>query len=233
MVELHTSSLRVGRVAARRRWVADFAWPATRGLAASLSLAVVGLFALPAAAQGPKPEAAVVSASAVATTPMPAASAAPAAAETAAPVVGTVSPAVAGSVALGPEAAPMTDEPVLEARLLKLSEELRCLVCQNESLASSRAELADDLRREVRSLLSEGKTDQQVKNFLVERYGDFVLYRPELKPMTWLLWFGPFVLLLGAVAGLWWYLRQRRQLADTAPALSDAERARVDQWLKD
>jgi cytochrome c-type biogenesis protein CcmH len=107
------------------------------------------------------------------------------------------------------------------------------LVCQNESLASSRAELADDLRREVRSLLSEGKTDQQVKNFLVERYGDFVLYRPELKPMTWLLWFGPFVLLLGAVAGLGWYLRQRRQQADSAPALSDAERARVDQWLKD
>ena len=127
----------------------------------------------------------------------------------------------------------MTDEPVLEARLLKLSEELRCLVCQNESLASSRAELADDLRREVRSLLSEGKSDQQVKNFLVERYGDFVLYRPEIKPMTWLRWFGPFVLLLGAVAGLGWYLRQRRQLADTAPALSDAERARVDQWLKD
>jgi cytochrome c-type biogenesis protein CcmH len=134
---------------------------------------------------------------------------------------------------LGPEAAPMTDEPVLEARLLKLSEELRCLVCQNESLASSRAELADDLRREVRSLLREGNSDQQVKNFLVERYGDFVLYRPEIKPMTWLLWFGPFVLLLGAVAGLGWYLRQRRQLADTAPALSDAERARVDQWLKD
>ena len=127
----------------------------------------------------------------------------------------------------------MTDEPVLEERLLKLSEELRCLVCQNESLASSRAELADDLRREVRSLLREGNSDQQVKNFLVERYGDFVLYRPELKPMTWLLWFGPFVLLLGAVAGLWWYLRQRRQQADTAPAMSDAERARVDRWLKD
>ena len=79
----------------------------------------------------------------------------------------------------------------------------------------------------------EGNSDQQVKNFLVERYGDFVLYRPEIKPMTWLLWFGPFVLLLGAVAGLGWYLRQRRQQADTAPALSDAERARVDQWLKD
>jgi cytochrome c-type biogenesis protein CcmH len=127
----------------------------------------------------------------------------------------------------------MTDEPVLEARLLKLSEELRCLVCQNESLASSRAELADDLRREVRELLREGKSDQQVKTFLVERYGDFVLYRPEIKPLTWLLWFGPFVLLLAAVAGLGWYLRQSRALAHTPPVLSDAERARADQWLKD
>ena len=232
MGALHISSVWFGRVAARRRWVAGFALPATRGLAASLSLAVVGLFPLPVAAQSPKPDAAVVSASAAATTPLPA-PASPAAAVVTTPVVGATNPTVAGSGALGPEAAPMTDEPVLEARLLKLSEELRCLVCQNESLASSRAELADDLRREVRSLLSEGKSDQQVKNFLVERYGDFVLYRPEIKPMTWLLWFGPFVLLFGAVAGLWWYLRQRRQLADKAPAMSDAERARVDQWLKD
>ena len=117
--------------------------------------------------------------------------------------------------------------------MLSLSEELRCLVCQNESLASSRAELADDLRREVRDLLREGKSDQAVKDFLVQRYGDFVLYRPELKPLTWLLWFGPFALLLGAVAGLWWYLRQRRRQAEVSPALSDEERARVDQWLKD
>ena len=233
MGALHTSSLWVGRVAARRNWLAGFGLPARRGLVASLSLAVAGLFQLPAAAQGPKPEAGVVSASAVANTALPAASAAPAAAVANAPGVGATTPTVVGTGALGPEAAPMTDEPVLEARLLKLSEELRCLVCQNESLASSRAELADDLRREVRSLLSEGKSDQQVKNFLVERYGDFVLYRPEIKPMTWLLWFGPFVLLFGAVAGLWWYLRQRRQLADKAPAMSDAERARVDQWLKD
>jgi len=228
----HTSSLWAGLNAAKRSPVAGLA------LAASLSLTVAGLWPSPAAAQGPQPAAAGVSAPAAANAPLPAgpAAAAPAAsnaAVAAAPLVGAAQPAVAGSAALGPEAAPMTDEPELEARLLKLSEELRCLVCQNESLASSRAELADDLRREVRSLLSEGKSDQQVKNFLVERYGDFVLYRPELKPSTWLLWFGPFVLLLGAVVGLWRYLRQRRQLADTAPALSDAERARVDQWLKD
>jgi cytochrome c-type biogenesis protein CcmH len=134
---------------------------------------------------------------------------------------------------LGPQAAPLSDEPELEARLNKLSEELRCLVCQNESLASSRAELADDLRREVRGLLREGNSDQAVKDFLVARYGDFVLYRPEVKPLTWLLWFGPFVLLIGALAGLWWYLRQRRALPDATPGLSEAERARVDQWLKD
>ena len=230
---MHTSSHVDGLNAARRSGVAGAGLPARRGLAASLSLAVAGLFQLTAAAQGPKPAAAVVSAPAAVTNPLPAAPVVPAAAVSTAPMVGATSPSLAGSGALGPEAAPMTDEPVLEARLLKLSEELRCLVCQNESLASSRAELADDLRREVRSLLREGKTDPQVKHFLVERYGDFVLYRPELKPLTWLLWFGPFVLLLGAVAGLWWYLRQRRMLADTAPAMSDAERARVDQWLKD
>jgi len=96
-----------------------------------------------------------------------------------------------------------------------------------------RARYGKVLGSAVNPVLREGNSDQQVKNFLVERYGDFVLYRPEIKPMTWLLWFGPFVLLLGAVVGLWRYLRQRRQLADSAPALSDAERARVDQWLKD
>ena len=232
MGALNTPSHFVGLDAARRSGVAGFGLPTRRALAASLSLAVAGLFQLTAAAQGPKPAPADVSASAAVTTPLPAASAAPAAAV--APAPESSGQAVAPPIStLGPEAAPMTDEPVLEARLLKLSEELRCLVCQNESLASSRAELADDLRREVRSLLSEGKTDQQVKSFLVERYGDFVLYRPELKPMTRLLWFGPFVLLLGAVSGLGWYWRQRRKLADTAPALSDAERARVDLWLKD
>ena len=232
MGALSTHSHFVGLDTARRSGVAGFGLPARRVLAASLSLAVAGLFQLTAAAQGPKPAPADVSASAAVTPPLPAASTAPAAAVAPAPLSSGQAVAPPTST-LGPEAAPMTDEPVLEARLLKLSEELRCLVCQNESLASSRAELADDLRREVRSLLSEGKSDQQVKSFLVERYCDFVLYRPELKPMTWLLWFGPFVLLLGAVSGLGWYLRQRRKLADTAPAMSDAERARVDQWLKD
>jgi len=159
---------------------------------------------------------------------------APLSATTTAPVTAAAPSEVAApGNGLGPQAAPLSEEPELDARLLLLSEELRCLVCQNESLASSRAELADDLRREVRDLLRQGKSDQAVKDFLVERYGDFVLYRPEVKPLTWLLWFGPFALLIGALVGLWVYLRQRRQQVDTTPALNDDERARVDQWLKD
>ena len=131
------------------------------------------------------------------------------------------------------EAQPMADDPALEARLIDISQELRCLVCQNESLASSRAELADDLRQEVRGLIREGKTDAEIKAFLVSRYGDFVLYRPEVKPLTWVLWFGPFLLLLLAVVGLLVYLRQRRRQQSDAPAaLSDDERARADDWLK-
>ena len=132
---------------------------------------------------------------------------------------------------VGREAPLMAEDPKLEARLVDISQELRCLVCQNESLASSHAELADDLRREVRELIRQGKTDQEVKDFLVARYGDFVLYRPEVKPLTWVLWFGPFVLLLVAAVFLGVYLRQRRQ--QVAPAvLSDEERARAQQWLK-
>ena len=107
------------------------------------------------------------------------------------------------------EAQPMAEEQQVEKRLLVIAEELRCLVCQNESLASSRAELAEDLRREVRKLIREEKTDAEIKSYLVERYGDFVLYRPQVKPLTWPLWFGPFFMLLVAVWGFWRYLRLR------------------------
>ena len=130
------------------------------------------------------------------------------------------------------EASPMAEDPVVEARLVHISQEIRCLVCQNESLSSSRAELADDLRREVRDLIRTNKSDQEIKDFLVSRYGDFVLYRPEVKPLTWVLWFGPFVALLIAAIFMWVYLRQRR--ATVKPhLLSEAERARVEQLLKD
>ena len=130
------------------------------------------------------------------------------------------------------EASPMAEDPVVEARLVHISQELRCMVCQNESLSSSRAELADDLRREVRDLIRANKSDQEIEDFLVSRYGDFVLYRPEVKPLTWVLWFGPFVVLLMAAIFLLAYLRQRR-LAVHPQALSDADRARVEQLLKD
>jgi len=135
--------------------------------------------------------------------------------------------------ALAKEAVPLAQEPEVEARLVKIAEELRCMVCQNESLASSHAELAEDLRREVRGLIKEGKNDDQVKEFLVARYGDYVLYRPEVKPLTWVLWFGPFLLFLIAVTGLLRYLRQRRQAMPAPAALSEAERARAEQLLKD
>jgi len=99
----------------------------------------------------------------------------------------------------------------LEARLKTLSEELRCLVCQNQTLADSTAPLAEDLRREVRELAQQGKTDAEIKQYLVARYGDFVLYKPPVTPTTWILWFGPFAFLLGG--GLLWFvvLRRRRR----------------------
>lgn len=128
------------------------------------------------------------------------------------------------------EAEPLANDPVLEARLNKLAEELRCLVCQNESLAGSRADLAQDLRREVRTKMREGMSDAQIKTYLVDRYGDFVLYRPPVKSTTWLLWFGPFLLLAGGVGGLVYFLkRQRKALPDEA--LSVEEEARVKSLL--
>ncbi len=110
-----------------------------------------------------------------------------------------------------------------DARLKNLEEELRCLVCQNQTLADSTAPLAQDLRREVRELAQQGKSDAEIKQYLVARYGDFVLYKPPVKPTTWLLWFGPFAFLLGG--GLVWYvvLRRRRRGGDNGPASEDLD----------
>ena len=108
------------------------------------------------------------------------------------------------------EAVPLAQNPAVEARLVAISEELRCLVCQNETLAASRAELADDLRKEVRRLIIEGKTDAEIKDYLVARYGDFVLYRPPVKSTTWLLWFGPIIILAVSIVALLAYLRKRK-----------------------
>ena len=96
-----------------------------------------------------------------------------------------------------------------EQRLKKLESELRCLVCQNQTLADSNAGLADDLRREVRTLAVAGKSDQEIRDYLVARYGDFVLYDPPVKSTTWLLWFGPFALLVVG-AGVWLAVLRRR-----------------------
>ena len=124
------------------------------------------------------------------------------------------------------EAPALADDPVVEQRLIAIAEDLRCLVCQNESLAGSRAELANDLRREVRSLIKSGKSDAEIKEFLVSRYGDFVLYKPPVKPTTWLLWFGPLVLLLGAIWLLIRTIRTTQSNANATP-LDAAQRAKA------
>jgi len=132
--------------------------------------------------------------------------------------------------AIANEAVPLADDPVTEQRLISISEEMRCLVCQNESLAGSRSDLANDLRREIRTLIKEGKSDDQIRNFMVERYGDFVLYRPPVKPITWLLWIGPFVILAIGIAGLLTYLRRRNSRVPNV-ILTAADNQKIDALL--
>lgn len=130
------------------------------------------------------------------------------------------------------EAQDMAKDPVLEKRMVGLAEELRCLVCQNESLASSHAELADDLRREVRELMQKGMSDQEIKDYLVARYGDFVLYEPPMKSYTLLLWLGPFALLMAGLGVLLFQLRKRRKTV-TETTLSPEAEARAAALLND
>lgn len=134
------------------------------------------------------------------------------------------------SLSVAKDAAPLAQDPVLEQRLISISEEMRCLVCQNESLAGSRSDLANDLRREIRTLIQEGKSDDQIRTFMVERYGDFVLYRPPVKPITWLLWIGPFVILVIGIVVLLSYLR-RRNLSIPSTALSKTDNEKIDALL--
>ncbi|KAF1693711.1 cytochrome c-type biogenesis protein [Pseudoxanthomonas koreensis] len=107
-----------------------------------------------------------------------------------------------------------------EARFRALTAELRCVMCQNQSLADSNAQIAQDMRREVLALMHQGKSDAEVKQFLVDRYGEFVLYRPTVSSHTWLLWFGPGVVLLGGAALLAWIVRRR---AAATPARQDGD----------
>lgn len=129
------------------------------------------------------------------------------------------------------EAAPMAADVEIEKRMVAISEELRCLVCQNESLAGSHAELAQDLRREIRKMIAEGKSDKEILDFMVGRYGDFVRYSPPVKPSTWLLWGGPFLLLVGGIGGLVVFLR-RRTHSPAPSGLSEEERRRADALLE-
>ena len=121
------------------------------------------------------------------------------------------------------------DTPAEELHFKKLIEEIRCLVCQNQSLVDSDAELAHDLRAEVYDMIQDGKSDEEIVEFLVARYGDFVLYNPPIKPSNYLIWFGPFVLLL--VAGILLLRAVRRQKSTPAPEITPEERARLDAIL--
>jgi len=122
------------------------------------------------------------------------------------------------------------EDPKIEQRMKTLTEQLRCMVCQNETLDASRADLAENLRKEIREQIQAGKTDQEIIAFLTQRYGDYVLYNPPVKKTTYLLWFGPFVLLIGGTAVLYRYVRNRREMIKETPLSAD-ERKRAEEIL--
>ncbi len=137
-----------------------------------------------------------------------------------------------GSAALqAKEAAPLAADEAVEKRMVAISDELRCLVCQNESLSGSHAELANDLRREIRTLIKEGKSDAEIMDFMVARYGDFVRYRPPVKGSTLFLWFGPAALLVTGLFVLIRYLRRRNEAISDAP-LNSEEQSQADALLQ-
>ena len=123
-------------------------------------------------------------------------------------------------------------EPEYQGRYNDLLHELRCLVCQNQTLADSGSGLADDLRLEVKRMLEEGLSDQQIFAFMSDRYGDFVLYNPPVKPRTWLLWFGPFVLLIGGLIGIRQVVRANNKTAKSS-TLTESEKKQVNAVIQD
>ena len=135
----------------------------------------------------------------------------------------------AASLRVAAEASPSAEDPALEARVTRVAEELRCLVCQNQTIADSNADLAKDLRREVRQMLEQGRSEAEVREFMVARYGDFILYRPPLRTSTLLLWLGPFALLCVAI----WVHRRivRDRAAPSSGPLSDEEQKRLQSLL--
>ncbi len=133
----------------------------------------------------------------------------------AASTAGAQASAAASAVRMeAPSAVPTAADPALEARMLAIASELRCLVCQNQTIADSHADLAADLRRQVTELLRQGKTDAEIRDYMTARYGDFVLYKPPLKATTTALWFGPAALLAIALAALGVTIARRNRLAD-------------------
>jgi len=137
---------------------------------------------------------------------------------------------LAATPALASDAVPTEKDPVAQARAVKLSETLRCLVCQNQTIADSNAELAVDLRRQVREQIAAGRTDEEIIKYMTDRYGDFVLYRPPVKATTILLWGGPLLLLAIGAFTLLRIMRERRA-APEAPPLTAEERARAEALL--
>ena len=128
------------------------------------------------------------------------------------------------------EAVPVAEDPEVEKRMLALTMDLRCLVCQNESIADSRADFSNDMRREIRQKIKENKSDEEIIQFLVDRYGDFVLYNPPVKPTTIMLWFGPILLFVIGFISLLTYLKRRREQIEEVP-LSEAEQKKADVLL--
>ncbi|VAW92714.1 Cytochrome c heme lyase subunit CcmL [hydrothermal vent metagenome] len=131
------------------------------------------------------------------------------------------------------EAVPMAEDPVLEKIVNEIADELRCLVCQNQTIADSDADLAIDLKNQVRDMVREGKTQDEIIDYMVQRYGDFVRYRPPMKASTYLLWVGPFLLLFVGITVLILNLRKRRLLtSEQDEVLSPEESDRLTQLLK-
>ena len=141
---------------------------------------------------------------------------------------------LAGSLGLahGAEAPTIAEDPVLEKRVMEIGQELRCLVCQNQTIADSNAGLAVDLKNQVREQLKAGKSQSEIIDYMVQRYGDFVLYRPPVRATTVLLWAGPFVLLAGGVIGGMLVVRRRRSMPNPSTQLTQAQRVKAAQLLE-
>ncbi|WP_129780089.1 cytochrome c-type biogenesis protein [Peristeroidobacter soli] len=126
--------------------------------------------------------------------------------------------ALCGLQAFAIDKAPAFEDPVQQARYERLSRELRCLVCRSETIADSNAQLATDLRRQLRELMAAGKSDQEIMKYMTDRYGDYVLYKPPVSPRTWLLWAAPALLVIGGGIAAAIVISRKSKLSDTDPA---------------